>query len=93
MSTFPSVALVQRVQGLILEICEIAEQTAKDEAASLVALVKGWGDPKTAEQLDWTYLIKKRLSEAKYRWRSDVDREKFVEGVEKSKQESYESVI
>ena len=92
MSTFPSAALVQRVQRLILETFEVSEKVAKSHAAGLVALAEDWGDPRTAERLDWEYRIKKRLSEAKYKWRSDTDREKF-EADQRLKHESYESVI
>jgi len=92
MSTYPNAALVQRVQRLILEIFEVSEKVAKNHAAGLVTLAEGWGDPRTAEKLDWEYRIKKRLSEAKYKWRSDADREKF-EADQKLKHESYESGI
>jgi hypothetical protein len=92
MSTFPSAALVQRVQRLILETFEVSEKVAKNHAAGLVALAEGWGHPRTADRLDWEYRVKKRLSEAKYKWRSDADRENFEEE-KKLKHESYESVI
>jgi len=92
MSTFPSADLVRRVQTLILETFVVSTQVAKDYATGMVALAEGWGDPSTAEQLDWTYRVKKRLSEAKYKWRSQADREKF-EADQRLKHESYESVI
>jgi len=92
MSTFPSAALVKRVQRLILETFEVSEKVAKNRAVGLVARAEGWVDTETAERLDWEYRIKKQLGEANYKWRSEADREKF-EADQKLKHESYESVI
>jgi hypothetical protein len=93
MSEFSTYSLVRRVQGLILETFEISEQEAEVQAAGMVALAEGWGTVETAQELDWTYLIRKRLGEAKnFKWRSEADRQRF-EADQILKYESYESLI
>ena len=92
MSIFPITPLVRQVQKMMLATFEISEQAAEDHAAELVAVAEGWGTPEAAEQKDWEYFINKRLSEAKYKWRSDADRERF-EAEQKLIHESYESEI
>lgn len=78
MSIFPITPLVRRVQGLILQTFDVSEQTAEDYAAEMVALAEGWGSPETAPNLDWAFLIKKRLGESdKLPWRSEDERHNF----------------
>jgi hypothetical protein len=93
MSIFPITPLVRRVQGLILQTFDVSEQVAEDCAAELVALAEGWGSPETAEQLDWTYRIKKDLGVGrKLPWRSRDDRLSF-EAAEKQKHQAYDFLI
>jgi hypothetical protein len=93
MSIFPITPLVLRVQGLILEAFDVSPQEAEDHAAGMVGLAEGWSSPETAQGLDWAYLVRKTLGEAKtFKWRSEADRQRF-EADQKSKYESYESLI
>lgn len=78
MSQFPNPALVRRVQEMILQTFEISEQRAESYAMGLVALAEGWGSSKTAPNLDWPYIIRKRLGETeKLPWRSEAERLSF----------------
>lgn len=93
MSIFPITPLVRRVQGLILQTFDVSGQVAQDCAAELVAIAEGWGSPETAEQLDWTYRIKKDLGVGrKFPWRSEDDRLSF-EAAEKQKHQAYDFLI
>jgi hypothetical protein len=91
MSIFPITPLVRRVQALVLETFDVSEQEAEDYAAELVALAEGWGSPETAPELDWPYIIRKRLGETrKLRWRSEAERLSF-EATRKQTFEAYEA--
>jgi hypothetical protein len=76
MSIFPITPLVGRVKDLILTTFDISEQQAKEYAAEMVALAEGWGSPEKAQNLDWSYRVKKDLGH-KLRWKSDTERETF----------------
>jgi hypothetical protein len=86
MSDSPSSSLVSRVQGLIMETFDVSEQEAHDRASGLVLLAEGWGSPEAAPNLDWAYRVKKDLGD-KLRWRSETEREKFVQ----TRQHSYDA--
>jgi hypothetical protein len=93
MSIFPIAPLVRRVQGMILQKFDVSEQEAEDYAAELVALAEGWGSPETAPELDWPYIIGKRLGETrKLRWRLEAERLSF-EATRKQTFEAYEAFI
>ena len=93
MSIFPITPLVRRVQGLIVQTFDVSDEQAENCAAELVALAEGWGSPEKAEQLDWTYRIKKDLGvDRKLRWRSEEERLGF-EAAEKQKHQAYEFFI
>jgi hypothetical protein len=91
MSTFPTSALVSRVQLLIIETFDVSEHEARNLAGGLVSLAEGWGSPEAAAQLDWTYRVKKDLGE-KLRWRSEDERTRF-ETSEKQKYAAWDAFI
>jgi len=93
MSVFPITPLVRDVQKLIFQTFDVSEQEAQDYAAELVSLAEGWGSPKTALNLDWSYRIQKDLGETKkLRWRSEEERAKF-EATEKQKYAAWDAFI
>ena len=42
----------------------------------LALLAEEWGDPSNAHQLNWDYIVKKRLGET-FPWRSETERKAF----------------
>ena len=93
MSIFPITPLVRRVQSLIVQTFEVSEQKAENIAAEMVALAEGWGSPESAEQLDWSYRIKKDLGETKrLKWRSEEERANFETG-ERQRYAAWDALI
>jgi hypothetical protein len=76
MNEGPTPSLVARIRGVILATFDVAEGVAQGHASGLVLLAEGWGDPDTAQLLDWDYIVKKRLG-ASLPWRSDIERKAF----------------
>jgi len=91
MSIFPITPLVGRVQRLIVQTFDVPEKDAENCAAEMVSLAEGWGSPAMAEQLDWSYRIKKDLGD-RLRWKSDADREAFQKQ-EEEKYKAYDFLI
>ena len=91
MSIFPNTPLAGRVKTLILATFDVPEDQAQDYAAYLTALAVGWGSPEKAENLDWSYRIKKDLGH-KLRWKSEEEREAFFRS-EQEKYAAYDSLI
>ena len=93
MSIFPITPLVRQVQRLIFETFDVSEQEAQDYAAESVSLAEGWGSPETAEELDWSYRIRKDWGETgRLRWRSEEER-KWFETAERQKYDAWDAYI
>jgi len=72
----PPPSLVATVKALILETFVIQEAEAQDAALGLTMLAEEWGNPKNAENLNWSTLIKRKFS-ASHVWRSEDERRSF----------------
>ena len=72
----PTPSLVTYVRGIILATFNISEGVAHEHACGLALLADEWGDPSNAHQLNWDYIVKKRLGET-FPWRSETERKAF----------------
>ena len=91
MSEFPTPALVQKIQAIILATFDVSEQDAHAHASSFAMLAEDWGSQQTAAQLDWHYRVRKDLGQ-KLRWRSESERTKFY-GEQQQWQRDYDKIF